>query len=142
MKLKLKNEMVVPSIEFLQGINLKGKASRARSKLVKLLMNSLKELQESEMELAKEYGQTDDDGELAKDDKGNPILKPESVGQYRTEHTNLISETAEIEGGTYTEHAADCKKFLESYDGEMSGKDAQAYDALLDALEDEESEGK
>ena len=142
MKLKLRNEMIVPSIEFLQGAELKGKFSRARSKLVTLLLDSLKELQESEMELVKEYGETDENGELIKDDKGNPQLSKDNIVKYNLEHAQLVSEIAEVEGGTYTDHATDCKQFLEDYDKALSGKEAQAYDVLLDALEYEESEGK
>jgi len=142
MKINLQNSYLVPSINFLQGIKLKGKQSRSRSKLVKLLTKSLKTLQEDENALLDQYGERDDDGEFVKEENGN--IKVTKKAEWQKEHRELLETIAEIEGGTYVNHIDDCKKILDDYDGELDGANAEAYDALLDAFEDakREKEGK
>lgn len=133
MKINLENSYLVPSINFLQGIKLKGKQSRSRSKLVKLLTKSLKTLQEDENALLDQYGERDDDGEFVKEENGN--IKVTKKAEWQKEHRELLETIAEIEGGTYVNHIDDCKKILDDYDGELDGANAEAYDALLDAFE-------
>lgn len=142
MKINLENSYLVPSINFLQGIKLKGKQSRSRSKLVKLLTKSLKTLQEDENALLDQYGERDDDGEFVKEENGN--IKVTKKAEWQKEHRELLETIAEIEGGTYVNHIDDCKKILDDYDGELDGANAEAYDALLDAFEaaKKEKEGK
>lgn len=142
MKINLQNSYLVPSINFLQSIKLKGKESRSRSKLVKLLAKSLKALQEDENALLDQYGERDKDGEFIKKDDGQ--IKITKMTQWRKEHDKLMEEVSEVEGGTYVNHIDDCKKILNDYDGELNGSDAEAYDALLDAFEaaKKEKEGK
>lgn len=137
MKIILKNEMLVASINFLQSIKLKGKASRARTKLVNLITESVSQLSESELALMKEYGELDDQGEPIKLENGNYKIKKATNSEFQKEHAALLREDAEISGPTYADHLKDCLDFLDNYDGELSGTDAQAYDVLLDAMEAE-----
>lgn len=142
MKINLQNSYLVPSINFLQGIKLKGKESRSRSKLVKLLTKALKDLQEDENTLLDQYGERDDDGEFVKEENGN--IKVTKKAEWQKEHRELLETIAEIEGGTYVNHIDDCKKILDDYDGELDGVNAETYDALLDSFEaaKKEKEGK
>ena len=142
MKINLENLYLVPSINFLQSIKLKGAQSRSRSKLVKLLTKSLTTLQEDERKLVEEYGRIDENGEPVKDEQGNIDIQPAKEAEWLKEHSELLNEIAEIEGGTYVNHINDCKQILTDYDGELSGQEAEAYDALLDAFENSEKEGK
>ncbi len=135
MKIILANEVLAPSVNFLGTIKLKGKDSRARSKLVKLLTNQFRELQESEQALIDEYAKTDENGKQEKTENGNAKIDPDRAKEYLAEHSKLMLEQVEIEGGTYVNHIDDCQKILEDYDGELDGQNAQAYDALLDAFE-------
>lgn len=142
MELKLKNLMLVPTHNFLQKLELKGKQSRARTKLTKLIYDQVATLSDSEVTLADEYGQTNADGKIIRNDNGMALISEDKLAEYNKEHTALLNETAEINGATYTEHLDDCRKFLEEYDQELSGKDADVYDNLLDAIEEQEKEGK
>lgn len=140
MKINLQNSYLVPSINFLQSIKLKGKESRSRSKLVKLLTKSLKALQEDENTLLDQYGERDGEGEFVKEENGN--IKVIKKVEWQKEHRELLETIAEIEGGTYVNHIDDCKKILDDYDGELDGASAEAYDALLDAFEAQENTKK
>lgn len=135
MKIILANEVLAPSVNFLGTIKLKGKDSRARTKLVNLLTQQVRELQESEQELIDEYAKTDENGKPEKAENGNVKIDPNRAKEYLAEHSKLMLEQVEIEGGTYVNHIDDCKKILDDYDGELDGQNAQAYDALLDAFE-------
>lgn len=139
MKLTINNRLLVPTINLLQELKLKGKASRARTKLANLLIKSVDELSNSELELIKEYGELDESGEPIKLENGNYKIKPDVLAEFNAEHLALLNENAEAEGPTYEGHLEDCIKFLNDYDGELNGEDAIAYDALLDALEREEN---
>jgi hypothetical protein len=119
-------------------MKLKGKSSRARTKLANLFINAVNELSNSELALIKEYGELDESGEPIKLENGNYKIKPDTVAEFNAEHLALLMETAEVSGATYAEHLDDCIKFLNDYDGDLAGDDAVAYDSLLDALESEE----
>lgn len=135
MKIILANEVLAPAVNFLGTIKLKGKDSRARTKLVNLLTQQVRELQDSEQELIDEYAKTDENGKPEKAENGNAKIDPDRAKEYLAEHSKLMLEQVEIEGGTYVNHIDDCQKILEDYDGELEGQNAQAYDALLDAFE-------
>lgn len=138
MKITIKNSLLVPCINLLQGMKLKGKASRARTKLVNLFINAVNELSNSELALIKDYGELDESGNPIKLENGSYKIKPDVLAEFNAEHLALLNENAEVEGPTYEDHLKDCLDFLNNYDGELAGTDAQAYDALLDALESEE----
>lgn len=135
MKFKLKNIYLYPALIFLQGIKLKGRNSRARTKLVRLISPTLAEVQESEKALIKEFAVLDDDGNPVLKKDGQPELRPGTVLEFNQEHYKLFSEISIIEGGTYEGHREQCIEILDNYDGELSGNDAEAYDELFDALE-------
>lgn len=145
MKIELENSYLVPSINLLQSLKLKGAQSIARSKLVKLLTKSLESLQEAEQSLINEYGEREDNSKPVGDDNplmhssdGNAKLQPDRLEEYRTEHNKLMKEVAEIEGGTYVNHIDDVSHIIDDYanDTELDGADAEAYFALHEAFED------
>lgn len=134
----MENSLLVPCINLLQNMKLRGSASRARTKLVNLMLTTINELSNSELALIKEYGELDESGNPIKSENGSYKIKPDVLAEFNAEHLVLLNENAEIAGPTYEGHLKDCLDFLNNYDGELSGTDAQAYDALLDALESEE----
>ncbi|MEW9503398.1 hypothetical protein AB1471_16655, partial [Jeotgalibacillus marinus] len=62
MKVEIKNEILGQAISLLFDLPLKGKQSRQRSKLVKVLDERLKEVAEQEQELLKEHCRLDEEG--------------------------------------------------------------------------------
>jgi len=143
MHIKLQNRYLVPLIPFLQGMKLKGEKSRARSKFLMLAAEAYTSLHESELELVKEYAVLDEGGNPTVKEDGSFTLKSSVVaGEYLSEREKLFSETAEIEGGTYTAHLETMRQILDDYDEELDGETAQLYDALFDAFEEAATDGK
>lgn len=144
MKIILENSYLVPAINFLQGLKLKGKDSRSRSKLVKLINQGLTSLQESEQQLLNDYADKDEKGNVIFVEDSKAKISPINQIEFNKEHKALLKEKAEIEGGTYVNHIDDCHKILDDYKGELSGVDAEVYDVLLDAFENDQTkkEGK
>lgn len=134
--LEIENKYLVDASELLKGMSLPAKDSRHRSKFVKLLEQAIFELNNSEMELAKEYGNLDENGELAITENGSFTCKtPEARKQFETERTDLLNEKVVIEGGMFARNIDEIPRILNEYDGELSGKTAEVYDRLLDEFE-------
>lgn len=138
MKLRFKTAEVPLAVQFLRGLSLSGSQSRARSKLVKQLAEALNAASEDEIELYKQYSETDATGELVKDDQGRFITPPEKQAELNAEHEKLMAEPIVIDGGMYAEQIAGLQQVLADYDGQLSGDDAQIYDRILDEFESED----
>lgn len=113
MKITLKSFQLVPSINFLSGLSLKGKQSRARMKL-------MNKLDEKRAEIV---------GDI------NAIEHEKGSSQHDSETSEILNEYVTIDLTEYDDKMAVLTDALENYDGEISGKDASAHDLLLDALE-------
>ena len=115
MHVELKKNMLQAVNNFLMEMNLAGKASRARMKLVKAVDEALIELQEDVKSIHKEHG----DDEASRKADIEELLKEVAVIDV-TRHKRLINELY---------------LFLDTYDVEMDGKDGWVHDELLDAIE-------
>lgn len=135
MRITLANQQLQPVADLLASMPLKATQSRARSKLLTLVRDALGRFGEDEYALVAEYA--------ARDDHGNPVLdadgtfrlaNPAQATEFMTARTRLLESLAEVSGPTYDTHLADLKALLDSYDGELSGETAEAYDVLYDAI--------
>ncbi|WP_406713278.1 DUF1617 family protein [Trueperella pyogenes] len=135
MRITLANQQLQPVADLLASMPLKATQSRARSKLLTLVRDALGRFGEDEYALVAEYA--------ARDDHGNPVLdadgtfrlaNPAQATEFMTARTRLLESLAEVSGPTYDTHLADLKALLDSYDGELSGQTAEAYDVLYDAI--------
>lgn len=115
MHVELKKNMLQAVNNFLMEMNLAGKVSRARMKLVKAVDEALIELQEDVKSIHKEHG----DDEASRKADIEELLKEVAVIDV-TRHKRLINELY---------------LFLDTYDVEMDGKDGWVHDELLDAIE-------
>lgn len=142
MKLQIVNKDLAGSLEMLKGLPLRGKQSRHRSKLVKILQKNLDEVVEQEMEIVNEHAH--------KDDNGNPKTLLE--GQFwdlkdqvafAKDRNELLNEVAIVEGGANEEMLKTVYRLLEECDQEFSGNSAEIYDMICEQLEesDESEEG-
>jgi hypothetical protein len=132
MQVKIKNMYLQASGSFLYELSLRGKQSRYRSKLVKILNEKLKELAEDELNLIKEYTGEDKDGNPIKNEQGSYDVS--DVEKFKKEQQELLDEEAVIEGEGNREMIKTVKQILSEYDGEVSGKEADAFDYLYDAF--------
>ncbi|MFD1431238.1 hypothetical protein [Lacticaseibacillus yichunensis] len=143
MKIKLANSYLVPAINFLQAIKLKGADSIARSKMVKLLNKSLESLQDAEKELINQFGERKDnnkpvteDNPLTRENDGRVKIQPAKLDEYLHAHTILMKQVAEVEGGTYVNHIDDVAHLVDNYaaNHELDGQDAEAYFGLHESF--------
>lgn len=134
--LKFKNGDLASIQEFLSGARLSGKASRGRSKLIKLITAKEKELQEDFDETRKPF--------ILLDENGNPIIENQGVKfkdeTARQKATNemiiLLDEEAVINVTEYEAKLVNLYDALADYPHELDGKQAAGYDVLLDQLEE------
>jgi hypothetical protein len=134
--LKVKNYQLVDVLEFLEKAALMPRASRVRTKLNRLLYAKVEELQGDEMALLDKFGKKGEDGKLI-ENQGTFTLIEETAVEYHQEKRALLEETASVNIDELKDKLAVLMEELENSDVKVSGKDAEALDLLLDALEAE-----
>ncbi len=134
--MEIKNGEITAYVEFLQKLNLKSRASRGRTKLIKLLEKKIEEYNTDIASLRDEYFKKDDQGHFIQDDNGKLVIKDGvSVGEAQAEADKLTNENAVILLDEYEQQIKAMYQALDEYDGELSGTDATIYDDLMEKLE-------
>lgn len=130
--MNIKKQDLIKVYNFLNGASLVGAVSRARTKLNKSIAEAFKEMQSDESDLVKEYG-----GEIL---QGGAVKFDNERQDDKLAFNKAMLELHE-ESAVFAETTQDqfnrLKTALESYDKELSNQDAEAYDILLSALEEE-----
>ncbi|QEA50168.1 hypothetical protein [Leuconostoc lactis] len=130
--MNIKKQELIKVYNFLNGASLAGTVSRARTKLNKSIAAAFQELQSDESDLVKEYG-----GEIL---QGGAVKFDNERQDDKLAFNKAMLELHE-ESAVFAETTQDqfnrLKTALESYDKELSNQDAEAYDILLSALEEE-----
>ncbi len=130
--MNIKKQDLIKVYNFLNGASLVGAVSRARTKLNKSIAEAFQEMQSDESDLVKEYG-----GEIL---QGGTVKFDKERQDDKVAFNKAMLELHE-ESAVFTETTQDqfnrLKTALESYDKELSNQDAEAYDILLSALEEE-----
>ena len=136
MKMEIKNGEITAYVEFLQNLNLKSRASRGRTKLIKLLDKKIDEFNADLNSVRDEFFKKDDKGHFVQDDNGKLVIKDGvSVGEAQAEADKLTNENAVILLDEYEQQIKAMYQALDEYDGELSGTDATIYDNLMEKLE-------
>lgn len=134
--MNLTNNALIPVGNFLQSLTLPAQISRARTKLVKALNDSLKELSDGERQLVTDFGgEVTDEGQInwPIDENGKSLIP----NGYDAEHAVLLNEQVTIDLNQPTLMNA-LKEYFAEWDGEVDPQYAEAFDAFFDALETEE----
>jgi hypothetical protein len=134
--LKIKNYQLVDALEFLEKTELKPRASRVRTRLNKLLYAKIEDLQTDEMALLEKFGKRDEDGALI-ESGGTYSLIEETASEYHHEKRTLLEEITSVGVDELKEGLPVLIGELVDSDMKLSGKDAEAFALLLDALEAE-----
>ncbi|MCL1964726.1 MAG: DUF1617 family protein [Firmicutes bacterium] len=134
--LKIKNYQLVAVLEFLEKAELKPRASRVRTKLNRLLYAKIEDLQGDELALLDRFGKKDKDGKLI-ENNGTYTLVEATAAEYHQEKRALLEEIASVNVDELKDKLGALIEELESSEVTFSGKDAEALDLLLDALEAE-----
>ena len=134
--MEIKNGEITAYVEFLQKLNLKSRASRGRTKLIKLLQKKIDEYNADLNSVRDEFFKKDDKGHFIQDDNGKLVIKDGvSVGEAQAEADKLTNENAVILLDEYEQQIKAMYQALDEYDGELSGTDATIYDDLMEKLE-------
>lgn len=124
--MKIEKRYIVPIVEFIDKLNLKGRASLGRTKLKNLLLEEQETITSDQSEAISEYdGWTD-----------------KETGKYKTDIPDLNKAlqdllTQEAEFDFDSPFKKDFKEALEEYTEELSGLDADIYALLYEKLEEE-----
>lgn len=139
MLLKIENQRIASAAQILFDLPLKGKESRHRTKLIKLFEGRLKEVSEQEKDLLKEHCNLDEEGNPKTFDNGQKwdVKDPD---EFTKDRIDLYEEKYVIDAGDIEETLKVVKSALENCDVVFSGKEADTYDYLCEALEEGEGE--
>lgn len=137
-ELKIQNQFLSQVYSFLNEVELAGKASRGRSQLMKRLQEKFKEYVDDMNEIKKDYFLTENN-ELVVDDHGEHTWLPHTSESDKAllnhELEEIGEEVASISFTEYSNKYEALFKALEDYDQPLKGEQANAYDLLLDAYE-------
>lgn len=125
-------------MQFLQDLELRGKASRGRSKVVKALDERNVEYLKDVESIQKEHFKTDDNGNLIADENGNLTPNNESSAvEAQKEVEELLEESSIIDLSNYPEQITAFIKELDDYDKQFSNAEATMYDEIMSKFEEE-----
>lgn len=127
--MKIQNKLINPTINFLDTINLKGRASLGRTKLKEKLSKQNETVTKDQVAIIDEY-----DGWTDKD-KGQFTSENPEMNKAINE---LLLDYAEID--YKSPFKQDFIDALETYEEELSGADADVYALLYEVLTDNEEE--
>lgn len=138
--LKLKNSEIISVINFLTIAPLKTKASRARSVVIKKLVEKNDELNKFQDEILEKFAEKDENGEVIKDEHGTSHWEKDHIKEGNEAIQELRDEEIYINIEEYRPNMKILGLALDNLDMELSGQDAIAYDLLMDQLEEESEE--
>lgn len=137
--MKLKNYEIEPFLQFLFDLKLKGKESRMRTRLHKMVSGYYENVFLPERdEIVHQYGMKDDTGNLVVDEekKGIKII-PEFITEFNKEYNELLNEEYIIEENEINQSVlTSVGDSLLSCDIELSGELALLFDGWCEKFEE------
>lgn len=134
--LTFKNEELAAIGNLLGTLSLKNKASRGRTKLIKLISAKNDEYNEERKETLEPFIKKDEAGNSVEGDTpGSVVLMKEKTGEANAAINEIDEESAVIEFTEYSEKMKALYDAIVDYPTEFSNQDAAAYDLLMDQLE-------
>lgn len=134
--LTFKNAELVAIGNFLGTLSLKNKASRGRTKLIKLISTKNDEYNEDRKEALEPFIKKDEAGkDVEGSTPGSVVLIEEKQDEANTAIKEIDEESAVIEFTEYSEKMKALYDAIVDYPSEFSNQDAAAYDLLMDQLE-------
>ena len=134
--LTFKNEELVATGNFLATLSLKNKASRGRTKLIKLISAKNDEYNEDRKETLEPFIKKDEAGNNVEGDTpGSVVLIEEKRDEANAAIKEIDEESAVIDFTEYSEKMKSLYDVIVDYPTEFSDTDAAIYDLLMDQLE-------
>ena len=138
--MKIKNSGISGLAEFLASEKLVKKQSRMRTKFLKLLNESINEIESFRKEMLEEYSKKDDEGNALIEDNSYVL---EDAEAFNKEYLELMNEDFVIdETASKREVLQHVKRILENTETEFEGVKAFQYDSWCDAFENLKYEDK
>lgn len=141
MKVEIENGKLVQVIDFMYGLKLTRKYSRFRRRLINILKEKARIVEEDRIELLKEHSNKDENGEAIIIDGKYDVI---DMVAFNNDLKELYAEKVVIEGGDHNEMIHTIKQVLKKFeDVEYEGKESEIYDYLCDQFKvDENEEGE
>ncbi|WDC92811.1 DUF1617 family protein (plasmid) [Latilactobacillus curvatus] len=134
--LTFKNEELAAIGNFLGTLSLKNKASRGRTKLIKLISAKNDEYNEERKDALEPFIKKDEAGNSVEGDTpGSVVLIEEKQDEATAAIKEIDEESAVIDFTEYSEKMKALYDAIVDYPTEFSNQDAAAYDLLMDQLE-------
>ena len=134
--LTFKNGELAAIGNFLGTLSLKNKASRGRTKLIKLVSAKNDEYIEERKDALEPFIKKDEDGNSVEGDTpGSVVLIEEKQDEATSAIKEIDNESAVIEFTEYNEKMKALYDDIVDYPSEFSNQDAMAYDLLMDQFE-------
>ena len=146
-QVKFKNRELAPIANFLGDIKLAGKASRGRTKLVKLLAEKSEDFQADMDDLKEKYFAKNDDGNYQSQEIDGEeyyvYANPDDKQKHVKEVEEINEDEAVITISEYKDKMKALYDALNNSEVELSNQDALVYDTIMDQLDEcfEEKEG-
>ena len=128
MTFELPKRNIIIVINFLSGLTLPRKVSRASSKLITSLQTKLSELAEDEKDLVDKYNGTVGEGGKISG------IKPEDIKEFNEEHSELLNETVII-NVAYKEQPKVLLDFFEEWNEQITPEQVVSMNAFYDLLD-------
>ena len=132
-QIKLENTYLFKVANFLRGVDsMPAKQSRARTKLVKSLMEVGEEYTESQKQIVEELG-----GQVQGEDL-KIVFSEDNVEakNHVKEYLDELSKEVVVIDESFVGQFAVLQEFFSNWDGEVSNVDADGYDKLMDVLDE------
>ena len=134
--LTFKNEELAAIGNFLGTLSLKNKASRGRTKLIKLISAKNDEYNEERKDALEPFIKKDEAGkDVEGSTPGSVVLIEEKQDEANDAIKEIDEESAVIEFTEYSDKMKALYDAIVDYPTEFSNQDAMAYDLLMDQLE-------
>lgn len=142
MKLTLKNNQLKSLTEFINSLTFNtGSAHIAQARIVILMTNKYKELDEDRIELVNQYANKDDNGDAVILDNGTADMTEDNHAKFNDEYKELFDSDTVIDLTEYEDKVHQLQSALENYNRDLTGDQSLQLVAFLDGISDTEKDG-
>lgn len=141
MQLKLKNNQLKSLTEFINSLTFNtGSAHIAQARIVTLMTNKYKELDEDRIELVNQYANKDDNGDAVILDNGTADMTEDNHAKFNDEYKELFDSDTVIDLTEYEDKVHQLESALENYNRDLTGDQSLQLVAFLDAIKTKEND--
>lgn len=141
MKLTLKNNQLKSLTEFINSLTFNtGSAHIAQARIVTLMTNKYKELDEDRIELVNQYANKDDNGDAVILDNGTADMTEDNHTKFNDEYKVLFDSDTVIDLTEYEDKVHQLQSALENYNRDLTGDQSLQLVAFLDGINTKEND--